>query len=63
MKDILLKLQLFQAMKIYNVFYLDLLWKTSIYLLISHVNKSILSIIIDNEEEWEVEDICDAKSY
>ena len=62
-KSILLKLQLSQAMKIHNVFHLNLLQKASIDPLIDQVNKPAPPVIIDNKEEWEVEDILDARSH
>ncbi len=62
-KSISLELQLLQTMKIHNIFYLNLLWKTSIAPLTSQVNKPIPPIIINNKEEWEVEKILDARSH
>ena len=62
-KDILLELQLPQAIKIHNVFYPNLLQKVSINLLTGQINKPASSIIINNEEEWEVENIFNAKSH
>ena len=50
-KSILLKLQLLQAMKIYNIFYLNLLQKVLIDLLTSQVNELVLPVIIKNEKE------------
>ena len=49
-------------MKIHNVFNPTLLQKALTNLLIGQVNKLAPSIIIDNEENWEVEDILDVKS-
>ena len=62
-KRISLELQLPQAMKIHNVFYPNLLQKASTDPLTGQVNKSATPVIIDNEEEWEVEDILDARSH
>ena len=62
-KGISLELQLPQAMKIHNVFHPNLLQKASTDLLTGQVNEPAPPIIIDNEEEWEVEDIFDAKSH
>ncbi len=58
-----LELQLSQAMKIYNVFHPKLLLKASIDRLTDQVNEPALPVIINNKEEWEVEDILDAKSH
>lgn len=60
--SILLELQLPQAIKIHNVFHPNLLWKASIDPLIGQVNKPIPSIIINNKEKREVEDIFDIRS-
>ncbi len=58
-----LELQLLQAMKIHNVFHPNLLQKASTDPLTSQVNEPAPPVIIDNEEEWEVEDILDARSH
>ena len=50
-KNILQELQLSQAMKIHNVFHLNLLQKSSTNPLTSQVNKPALPIIINNKEE------------
>ena len=62
-KSILLKLQIPQAMKIHNVFHLNLLWKASTDPLTGQVNKPAPPVIINNEEEWKVEDIFNARSH
>ena len=62
-KDLSLELQFPQAMKIYNIFLLNLLQKTSIDPLISEVNKLVLPVIIYNKEEWKVENIFDTRNY
>ena len=62
-KSISLELQLSQAMKIHNVFHSNLLRKASTDVLTGQVNEPIPPVIIDNEEEWEVEDILDTKSH
>ena len=62
-KGILLKLQLPQAMKIYNVFDLNLFWKALLDPLTGQVNELIPPVIVNNEEEWEVEDIFNARSF
>lgn len=62
-KRIFVKLQLSQSMKIYNVFYLNLLPKALIDSLTNQVNEPSPPIIINNKEEWEVKDILDAKSH
>ena len=61
-KGISLELQLPQAMKIHNVFHPNLLQKASTDPLTGQVNKPAPPVIINNEEEWEVEDILNAKS-
>ncbi len=50
-KNISLKLQLSQVMKIDNVLHPNLLWKTFINLLIGQVKELTPSVIIDNEKE------------
>ena len=50
-------------MKIHNVIHLNLLWKASIDPLTGQVNEPAPPVIIDNEEEWEVEDIFDTRSH
>ncbi len=50
-------------MKIHNVFHPNLLQKASTDLLTNHVNKLPPLVIINNEEEWEVENILDIKSH
>ena len=50
-KSILLKLQLFQAMKIHNFFHPNLLQKTSTNLFIDQVKKLVPPVIINNEEK------------
>ena len=62
-KRVFIELQLPQSMKIYNVFYFNLFWKALIDPLTNQVNKLSSLIIINNKQEWEVEDIFDAGSY
>ena len=62
-KGISLELQLPQAIKIYNVFYPNLLQKVSLDPLTSQVNEPAPPVIINNKEEWEVKDILDARSF
>ncbi len=50
-------------MKIHNAFYLNLFRKVFKNLLTNQVNGPLPSVIINNKEKWEVEDILDAKSY
>lgn len=50
-------------MKIHNIFYCNLLRKASMDPLTNQVNKPLPPIIINIKEEWEVEDILDARSY
>ena len=50
-KNILLELQLLQTIKIYNIFYLNLLQKTLTNLLPGQVNKKVPPVIINNEEK------------
>ena len=49
-------------MKIHNIFYLNLLQTASIDLLTTQVNELLPPVIINNKEEWEVEDISNIKS-
>ncbi len=62
-KSISLELQLPQAMKIHNVCHSNLLQKSSTDPLTDQVNEPAPLVIINNEEEWEVEDILDARSH
>ena len=62
-KRVFVELQLPQSMKIHNIFHYNLLRKASTDLLTNQVNEPLPSVIINNEEEWEVEDILDARSY
>lgn len=62
-KDILQKLQLLQAMKIYNIFYSNLFWKTPTDPITCQVNKSKSPVIINNEKKWEIEKILDTRSF
>lgn len=62
-KEISIELQLSQSIKIHNVFYPNLLRKTLIDPLTNEINEPPLLVIINNEEEWEVEDILDVRSH
>ncbi len=62
-KGISLELQLSQAMKIHNVFHPNFLQKTFRDPLTDQVNEPASPVIINNEEEWKVEDILDARSH
>ena len=62
-KDVSVELQLPQSMKIHNVFYPNLLQKASTDPLTNQVNEPPPLFIINNEEEWELEDNLDARSY
>ena len=50
-KEVFVKLQLSQSLKIHNVFYLNLLQKTLINLLTNQVNKPPSPVIINNKKE------------
>ena len=50
-KNILLKLQIPQALKIHNNFHLNLLQKTSIDLLIGQINELTLPVGINNKDK------------
>ncbi len=50
-------------MKIHNFFNPNLLCKVSINSLTNQVNKLLLSVIINNKEEWEIEDIFYARTH
>ena len=63
MKNISLELQLPQAMKIHNVFHPNLLRKASLNPLTGQVNEPAPPVIVNNEEEWKVENILDARSF
>ncbi len=62
-KSISLELQRSQAMNIHNVFQPNFFPKTSTDSLTGQVNKPAPPVIINNEEEWEVKDILDARSH
>ena len=49
------------TMKIYDVFYSNLLWKAANNPLLSQRNSPPPPTVIDNKEEWEVDDILDTK--
>lgn len=50
-------------MKLYNVFYSNLLCKASIDQLTDQVDEPPSPIIINNKEEWKIKDIFDARSH
>ena len=56
-------MQLPQLIKIHDVFYPNLFQKASIDPLTNQINEPPIPIIINNEKEWEVEDILNAKSH
>ena len=62
-KGVSVELQLPQSMKIYNIFHPNLLQKTSTNSLTNQVNEPPSPFIINNEKEWKVEDILNARSY
>ena len=62
-KSISIELQLSQAIKIYNVFYSNLLWNAFTDPLIDEVNEPALPVIINNEEKWEVVNIFNARNH
>lgn len=49
-------------MKIYNIFYLNLLQKASTNPLINQVNEPISLIIFNNKEKWEIKNIFDMRN-
>lgn len=51
------------AMKIHNVFHLNFLQKALTDPLIGQINKPVPSIVMNNEEKLEVEDIFDTKNH
>lgn len=58
-KSVFFELKVLQWMKIYNVFYLNLLSKVFINPLTNQFNKFLPLIIINNKKNWEVNDILD----
>ena len=62
-KRVSVKLQLPQSMKIHNVFHPNLLQKALTDPLPNQVNEPPPPVIINNKEEWEVENILDARSH
>ena len=62
-KEVFVELQLPQLMKIYNVFHPNLLQKVSTDPLTNQFYEPPPPFIINNEEEWEVEDILNTRSY
>ena len=55
------RLELPHIMKIYDVFHLSLLWKVANDLLSSQQNSPLLPTVVNNKEEWKVNNILDAK--
>ena len=55
------QLELLYTMKIYDVFHLNLLWKAADNPLPSQQNSLPPPTVVNNEEEWEVDDILNAK--
>ncbi len=62
-KRVVVELQLPQSMKIHNIFHPNLLRNASRDPLTNQINEPLSSIIINNEKEWEVKDILDARSH
>ena len=54
-------LKLSHTMKIHDIFHPNLLWKAADDLLPSQRNSPPPSTVVDNKEEWEVDNILDAK--
>ena len=54
-------LDLLTSMRIYDIFHLNLLQPAVTNLLPSQYNKPKPPVIVDGEEEWEINDILDAK--
>ena len=55
------QLDLPTSMKIHDVFHPSLLQKASANLLAGQHNKPALPVIVNDEEEWEINDILDAR--
>ena len=55
------QLELPYTMKIHNVFYSNLLWKAADNPLFSQRSSPSPPTIVDNKEEWEIDNILDAK--
>ena len=55
------QLELLTSMKIHNVFHPSLLWKASADPLLGQHNKPAPLVIVDEEKEWEVDNILDAR--
>lgn len=62
-KYVFVELQFLQWINIYKVFHLNLFQKAFTETLTNQDNKLLTPVIINNKEEWKVEDIFDAKSY
>lgn len=51
------------SMKIYDVFYPSLFWKTAMDPLTSQRSDLPMSVIVDKKEEWEIDNILDARYF
>ncbi len=62
-KEISVELQLLQSMKIHNILHPNLLCKASIDPLTNQLNEPPPPVILNNKEEWEVENILNARNH
>ena len=61
--DAFYQVQLFESVKIFNIFHFNLLRKTFENSLFEQINELASSIIINDEKEWKVNDIFDVRKY
>ena len=61
--DAFYQVQLLESVKIFDIFHLNLLRKAFENSLFEQINEFAPSIIIDDEKEWKMNDILDARKY
>ena len=57
------QVQLFETVKIFDTFHSSLLRKASENSLSGQINEFASSVVIENEEEWKIDDILDARKH
>ena len=61
--DAFYQVQLFESVKIFDIFHFNLLRKTFENSLSEQVNEFASSIVINDEKKWKMNDIFDARKY